>query len=107
MPEKKELDNTTIALMAAVALFYDALQALLAIVFMGWLIIPVAYLTFFVWFKFHGLSFFTLKRAPSMGVGVFLEFISAGIIPSITFNVLRCALDYKVKKAIPLSGIIK
>ena len=34
MPEeKKGLDNTTIALMIAVALFYDALQILLAFIF--------------------------------------------------------------------------
>src|SRR3989344_8869085 len=98
MPEKKGLNNTTIVFMIVVALFYDVLQWFLAFVFMGWLVIPVAYLTFLVWFQMHGVSFFTLKRTPSLGVGMFLEFISAGIIPSITFNVLRAALDYKVKK---------
>ena len=101
MPEEqKELKNSTIALMASVALFYDVLQWLLAFIFMGWLVIPIAYLTFWMWFRTRGVKFFTLKRAPSMGVGVFLEILSAGIIPSITFNVLRCALDYKVKKVL-------
>ena len=96
--EKKGLNNTTIALMVSVALFYDTLQVLLALIFIGWLIIPIAYLTFFVWFRMRGLKFLSLKRAPTLGIGVFLEFISVGIIPSITFSVLRTALDYKVKK---------
>ena len=98
MLEKKGLNNTTIALMVSVALFYDTLQVLLALIFIGWLIIPIAYLTFFVWFRMRGLKFLSLKRAPTLGIGVFLEFISAGIIPSITFSVLRTALDYKIKK---------
>jgi len=105
--EKKGLNNTTIALMASVALFYDTLQVLLALIFMGWLIIPIAYLTFFVWFRMRGLKFLSLKRAPTLGIGLFLEFISAGIIPSITFSVLRTALDYKIKKNIPGLDIIK
>ncbi|GEM_PF-4132983 len=98
--EKKGLDNATIALMTAVALFYDVLQILLALIFLGWLILPIAYLTFFVWFKIHGLNFLSLKRAPTIGVGFLLEFISAGIIPAITFAVLRVALDSKMKKII-------
>ncbi len=104
MPEKKkELETATIALMTAVALFYDVLQILLALIFLGWLILPVAYLTFFVWFKMHGLSFISLKRAPTLGIGFLLEFISAGIIPAITFAVLRVALDSKIKKMLPTS----
>ena len=108
MPQnQKELSNATIGLMAGVALFYDTLQILLSWLGIGWLIIPVAYGHFWLWFRMRGVKFFSLKRAPSMGVGIFLETLTAGIIPSITFNVLRCALDYKVKKLVPISGIIK
>jgi hypothetical protein len=108
MPEdKKELDSTVIVFMTVVALFYDTLQWLLAFVFMGWLVIPIAYLNFWLWFRMRGLKFFSLKRAPTLGIGAFLEFISLGIIPSITFTVLRVALDYKIKKVIPGSAIIK
>lgn len=89
--------------MVGVALFYDALQALLSWLGIGWLIIPVAYGHFWLWFRMHGLKFFSMKRAPSLGVGVLLEFVTAGIIPSITLNVLRVALDYKVKKVLPTS----
>ncbi len=107
MENKKSLSNTTIGLMVGVALFYDVLQWFLAFIFMGWIVIPIAYLTFLLWFQMHGLRFFTSKRATSMGVGAFLEFVSAGIVPSITFNVLLVALDYKVKKLVPGSDIIK
>ncbi|MEK9171681.1 MAG: hypothetical protein AAB782_00375 [Patescibacteria group bacterium] len=108
MPEeKKGLNNTTIALMVSVALFYDVLQILLSYILMGWFIIPIAYLTFFVWFRIHGLKFLSMKRAPTLGVGAFLEIISAGIIPSITFTVLRISLDSKLKKLTSVLGIIK
>jgi len=105
--KEKGLKNTTIGLMTGVALFYDALQALFAWMGLGWLIIPIAYGHFWLWFRFHSVKFFTPKRAPSVGIGVALEAVTAGVIPSITFNVLRCALDYKIRKAVPISGIIK
>ena len=38
-----------------------------------------------------------------MVVGSLLEFISAGIIPSFTFMVLRIALDYRVREILPES----
>jgi len=101
--DRKSLSNTTIALMTATALFYDALQALLSYIFMGWLIMPIFYLHFSVWFWMRGLKFFRMKRAPTMVVGSLLEFISAGIIPSFTFMVLRIALDYRVREILPES----
>ncbi len=107
---QKSLSTATIGLMVGVALLFDALQALFSWFGGGWLIIPPAYGTFWLWFKMKGIKFFTLKRAPSMSIGVGLEFITAGIIPSITFNVLRTALDYKLKNAIsnaPGAGITK
>ena len=101
MQEKKTLKTSTIGLMAAVAIFFDTLQALLTFIMMGWLVPPVAYGTFWLWFKFQGLDFFTLKRAPSMGIGVLLEMVPGlDVLPAITFNVVRAALDTKFKEEI-------
>ncbi len=92
--------------MVCVALLYDVLQILLDFIGAGWLLVPVAYLHFSLWFYLHGIKFFSGKRIKSLGAGALLEFITAGIIPATTFNVLFVALDYKVKKA-GVSGIIK
>lgn len=101
MQENKSLNNTTIGLMVGVALFFDTLQALLTFIMMGWLVTPVAYGTFWLWFKMKGLDFFTLKRAPSMGVGFFIEMIPGlDVLPSITYNVARAALDTKFKEVV-------
>ncbi len=93
--------------MVAVALFYDVLQILFSWLGLGWLIIPLAYGHFSLWFKMRGLKFFTVKRGWWFGIGIPLEAATAGIFPSITGNVLRSALDYKLKKALPISSIIK
>lgn len=88
-----KLKGHTIVLMVCVALFYDILQLLLY-----WLMIPVFYLTYYIWFKMHGINFLTMKRAPIQASGAALEIISAGLIPAFTFIVLRVALDYKIKE---------
>lgn len=89
--------------MVGVALLYDVLQALLDLVAMGWLLVPVAYLHFWLWFKMHGIKFFTPKGAKHFGIGVFFEIISLGILPGFTYNVLMVCLEYKIKN----SSIIK
>lgn len=99
--EKKGLSTSTIGLMAGVAIFFDTLGALLTLIWMGWLVTPIAYATFWLWFKFHGLNFFTLKRAPTLGIGFFLEMIPGlNVLPAITFTVIRVALDTKFKAAV-------
>ena len=108
MPEeKKGLSDTTRAIMVSVAFFFDCLQILLSFILMGWLIMPVAYLTFIVWFMFYKLSFLSLKRAPILGIGFLLEMLSAGILPTFTFTVFRICLDNRLKKFAPALGIIK
>lgn len=99
MPDEqnKGLKSTTIWLMIGVALLFDVLQTALSYLFLGWLMIPVFYLTYWMWFKIHGVSFLTLKRAPTQAVGAFLEVISAGIIPAFTFIVVRVAITSKIK----------
>lgn len=96
----EQLESHTIWLMIGVALFYDAAQALLDLVGIGWLLVPVAYFHFWLWFKFHDINFFSAKRGATIGVGAALEFVTAGIMPAMTFTVARIALDYKIKKAI-------
>ncbi len=104
--EKRGLNNATITLMTCIALFYDVLQIILSWAGIGWLIIPIAYLTFIVWFKMHGINFLSMKRAPTLGFGALLEVLTAGIMPSLTYTVLRIGLDSKLKKLAPGLGII-
>ena len=86
--------------MAATALFFDALQALLTPIFMGWMVTPIAYGTFWLWFKTRGLNFFTMKRAPTLGIGFLIEMIPGlDVLPTITYTVVRVALDAKFKEA--------
>ena len=108
MPEKKGLSNTTIVLMIVVALFFDALQALLTFIFMGWAVGIFAGLTFYVWFKMHGLNFATPKRAATFGAGFIIEiipFLSA--LPAWTLAIIILALDSKLKKFAPGLDIMK
>lgn len=107
-PQPKGLENHTIVLMVAVALFYDALQALLTIILMGWLITPIAFLTFYLWFKLHGITFMTPKRGGSMALGFLIEiFPLTSWLPAWTAVVSFIALDSKIKKIAPGLDIIK
>lgn len=81
--------------MISVALFYDAIQIVFSWLGVGWIIMPVFYLHFWMWFRTHGIKFFTTKRAKGMGFGGILEALTAGIIPAFTFNVLMAAMDHK------------
>ncbi|MDP2642028.1 MAG: hypothetical protein Q8P21_01925 [bacterium] len=111
MPEEqKGLNNTTIVLMIAVALFFDALQALLTIVFMGWLVGIFAGLTFYVWFKLRGLSFMKPKRFITFGTASVIEmfpFLPLSALPAWTGAIVILALDSKIKKVAPILDIIK
>jgi|SRR3989344_9617789 len=99
--EKKGLDNTTIVFMICVALFYDALQVLLALIFMGWLVSIFALLTFYTWFKIRGLNFVRPKRAGLLGGGFIIELIPIiNILPAWTLAIVLLALDSKIKKIV-------
>ncbi|MDO8569321.1 MAG: hypothetical protein Q7R89_00840 [bacterium] len=113
MPEeKKGLDNTTIALMICTALFYDALQILLAFLFIGWVVGIFAFLTFYVWFKLRGLNFMKPKRFLTFGITSVIEMLPSLLIPlsalpTWTAAITYLALDSKLKKVVPVLGIIK
>lgn len=99
--DKKGLDNVTIALMICTALFYDALQALLTLIFMGWLVSIFAYLTFYTWFKIRGMNFVSAKRAGILNGGFIIELIPIiNTLPAWTLAITLLALDSKIKKVI-------
>ena len=107
MPEEnkeKGLKNHTIALMICVALFFDLLQWLLAFVFMDWLAGFFAFLTFYVWFKMHGMGFMRPKRLAAMGGAGLIEIVPLlSALPAWTGAVTYLALDSKIKKVLPTS----
>ncbi len=71
--EEEGIPNTTLGLMIGTAIFFDLTQVLLAFVVMDWLVSWFAFLTFWLWFKFHNKSFLNPKRLPAIGVGVVIE----------------------------------
>ena len=104
MPEQetKGLNNTTIKLMIVVALFFDALGALLELVAMYWLVSIFYLLTFFLWFRLHGISFWKPKRFLVMGGSLIIELIPlVNLLPAMTLAVAVVALDSKIKKVLP------
>ena len=102
-PQQKGLKNTVIWLMIGVALFLDGIQILLQSIplvgqTLGWLIVGVEYGTYIFWFRLHGISFLSIKRAPTLGIGALVEMATAGIFPAFTAVVARIALTSKIKE---------
>jgi hypothetical protein len=101
MEKEKGLKSTTIGLMIGTAIFYDITQWLLAFIFMDWLVGFFAFMTFYVWFKMHGISFMKPKRFATMSMAGLIEvipFLSA--IPAWTLAVTILALDAKIKASL-------
>jgi len=96
--EKKGLKSTTIWLMTGVAFFFDCIQIAFGWIGLGFLMIPIEYGTFWLWFKFNGISFFSMKRAKTLGIGALIETATAGIFPAFTAVVARIALTSKIKE---------
>ena len=99
--EKKEagLKSTTVVLMIIVAIFFDALQFLLGFIYMGWLAGIFAGLTFYLWFKIHGISFMKPKRFLAFGGASLIEMIPIPFLadlPAWTAAVSYLALSKKV-----------
>ncbi len=95
----KELSNNTIFLMVATAIFFDVLQIALALIALDWLVGIFGFLTFFVWFKLNGISFWSPKRAAAMSSAAILEafpFLSS--LPTWTAAVAIITLDTKAKQ---------
>ena len=111
MPEQnkeKGLKVTTVWLMIAVALFFDVLQALLLAVGIGYFVPVISYPTFWLWFKLHGINFFSMKRAPVLGIGALIELIPGfDLLPAFTVTVARIALASKLQSVAPGADITK
>lgn len=77
--QQERISNITAVFMIAVALLFDGVQAFFEWILIGfvvnWLINILAWLTFFVWFKFKSVSFMNLKRSAIFNGGFFLELI--------------------------------
>jgi hypothetical protein len=98
---EKGLENHTVALMIATALLFDAIQILLTFVLMGWIVGFFAFLTFYIWFKIHGISFMKPKRALTMGASFIIEVIPfVSVLPAWTLAVTILALDTKIKRVV-------
>lgn len=106
---KYKLSATTMALIGSVALFYDLVQALFDLLhfipFLGNLLASVftaiisviAWMTFYFWFKLHGIHFNTAKRALTLGGGFLIELIPVlNILPAWTLAVVLIFLTTKV-----------
>jgi len=81
-----------------VAFFFDMLQVAFSWFGLGFLLIPIEYGTFWLWFKFNSINFFSMKRAKTLGIGALIETVTAGIFPAFTAVVARIALTSKIKE---------
>lgn len=106
--KKKGLKVTTIWLMIATALFFDVLQTLLEALVIGYFVPVIAYPTFWLWFRFHGINFFSSKNATVLGIGTLIELIPGiDVLPAFTGIVARVALTNKLQEIVPGSEIVK
>ena len=80
------IGKITGVMMVIVAGFYDALQALLTIFWIGIVFNPIislwAFFHFFLWFKIKGLSLVGFKKSGVLAVASILELTPASFVPS-------------------------
>lgn len=98
---KKSLKSWEIAFMVIVALFFDAIQWLLAFILMDWIVSIYAFLTFYIWFKIKGMSFMRPKRILTMGGSLIVELVPIlSTLPTWTFAVVVLVADMKAKEVL-------
>lgn len=101
MEKEKGLDSHTIFFMIWTAVFFDFLQFILSFIMMGWLVGFFAGLTFWWWFRQHGISFSRPSRWGSFALTYLVEVIPGlGAIPAWTFEVGFLALSSKAKEVV-------
>lgn len=99
--QKPKFEAHTIALMVGTALFFDGFQTLLNFILMGWLVTPLAFLTFYLWFRMKGVNFASAKRAGTMGLGFLIEIMPIiNTLPAWTLAVVLIILDIKKKELV-------
>jgi hypothetical protein len=102
--EKNPLKDTTVFLMIFTALLFDAIQALIGwIPFSGDILSSFfsifAFLTFFLWFKMHGIKMMTPKRLASLAGGTFVELVPyLNLLPAWTGVVVYLIGSTKIKE---------
>ena len=102
---KKEgqINNTTATLMVATALFFDGIQALLALFMIGLIlnrfVSLFAWLTFFVWFAVKGVKFVSKpKNLVVFGGGTLCEIIPViSALPAWTLSIAGIVAMNKLK----------
>lgn len=91
--------------MISTALFFDAWQALIQLIpglgqIFASLVAMFAFMTFWFWFRLHGIKFSTAKRSAIMGGGFFIELIPIlNILPAWTLAVTLVITDLRIKKS--------
>ncbi len=91
--------------MISTALFFDAFQAVIQLIpglgqILASLVGIYALLTFWLWFRLHGIKFSTPKRAGTMGGGFLIELIPLlNALPAWTLAVALIIADLRVKEA--------
>lgn len=103
--QRERIGNITAVFMVVTALLFDGVQAFLEWILIGfavnWLVNILAWLTFFVWFKFKGVSFMNLKRAAIFNGGFFLELIPlVAELPLWTATIITMAIMVKLEDKI-------
>ena len=111
---QERISNITAVFMVVMALLFDGVQAFLEWILIGfavnWLINILAWLTFFIWFKFRDVSFMNLKRAAIFNGGFFLELIPLmAQLPLWTATIVTMIIMVKLedKTGVKLASIVK
>lgn len=107
MEKEKQLKTTTIWLMIATALFFDALQILLDFLLMGWLVTIFGSMTFWLWFKFHGYSFMKPKRVAGSTATLLIDAIPVLGWFAWTVAISIFVLKNKAQEVVPGANVTK
>jgi hypothetical protein len=112
--EKSQISDVTIFLMVFSALCFDGIQAVIGwIPFFGNILAALLdifiFLTFFLWFKIHGISMMTPKRISSLVGGGIAEIIPFfNVLPIWTGVVIYLISTTKIREVLPDgSGLTK
>ena len=105
--KEKGLKTTTVWLMIGTALFFDALQIVLDFLLMGWLVTIFASMTFWLWFRFNGISFMRPKRIAGSLVTIIIDAIPVLGWFAWTVSISTFVLSKKIQSVVPGADITK
>jgi len=107
-----ELKRMTVILMITTAILFDFLQFFLNFLLLGWLVGIFAGLTFWFWFRTHGIKigFSKPKRMFGFAMNSIVEMIPIPFLSSLpgwTIYVSGLALQNKIQELVPGADITK